>query len=88
MASILALVEEAVRHCVTHHAGLVMSMPSDNGAPLRNQLPALIFMVLTGVPANDLPICDHLLRPTADIDIVRNHVIRNSRAKLLLASLA
>ena len=88
MARILALVEEAVRHCVTHHTALVMSVPSYNGAPLRNQLPALIFMVLTCVSANDLPICDHLLWSTADIDIVRHHVIRDSRAKLLLASLA
>ena len=69
VARVLALIEEAVRHCVIHYATLVMAVPSDKGATLWNQLAPMILMVLTGVSTDYLTICDHLFWPT-DVDIV------------------
>ena len=43
--------------------------------------------MLASVSTHYLSICDHLLRPTY-IDIVRHHVLRDSRAKFLFRPLA
>ena len=46
MARILALIEKSVRHCVIHYATLMMTMSSDEGAPLRNQLPIILLVLI------------------------------------------
>ena len=76
MARVLALIEETMRNCVIHDATLVVTMSSDKGATLGNQL-AMILMVLASVSSDYLSICDHLFRPTY-IDIVRHHVLWDS----------
>ena len=86
VARVLALIEEAMRDCVIHDAALVVAVSPDKGAALRHQL-AMILMVLASVSTDYLSICDHLLRPTY-IDIVRHHVLRDSRPKFLFGPLA
>ena len=63
-----------------------MTMSSDEGAPLRDQLP-IILLVLIWVSTYYLTICDHLFWPT-NINIVRHHIVGDSWTKFLFCSLA
>ena len=63
-----------------------MTMSSDEGAPLRDQLP-IILLVLIWVSTYYLTICDHLFWST-NINIVRHHIVGDSWTKFLFCSLA